>query len=141
MATRKTQPNDQDVKTFLNQIENEQKKTDALRLLELFKEVTNMDPVMWRSNIIGFGHYHYKYDSGREGDWFLTGFSPRKKNFSLYIMSGFDHFNELITQMGKFSTGKSCLYIQKLDDIDQSVLSELIKKSVAYMKEKYHSTE
>ena len=88
---------------------------------------------MWGTSIVGFGEYHYKYASGREGDWFLTGFSPRKQNLTLYIMSGFDQYNELLKKLGKFSTGKSCLYIKKLENIDKKILKELIIKSVQHM--------
>ena len=85
---------------------------------------------MWGDSIVGFGAYHYKYASGREGDWFLTGFSPRKQNLTLYIMSGFEEYNDLLNKLGKYKTGKACLYINKLEDVDLSVLQELVTKSV-----------
>ncbi|RPI72272.1 MAG: DUF1801 domain-containing protein [Ignavibacteriales bacterium] len=93
---------------------------------------------MWGPSIIGFGDYHYKYESGREGDFFITGFSPRKQNLTLYIMPGFKRYEELMQNLGKFKTGQSCLYIKKLEDVDLKVLKELIADSVKYMKEKYN---
>ena len=89
---------------------------------------------MWGPSIIGFGSYHYLYESGREGDWFLTGFSPRKQNLTIYIMAGFDRYDELLAKIGKYKPGKSCLYIKRLDDIDKNVLGDLIRFSVEYLK-------
>ena len=89
---------------------------------------------MWGDSIVGFGSYHYKYESGREGDWFVTGFSPRKRNLTLYIMSGFDEYDKLLGKLGKHSIGKSCLYIKKIEDVDVDVLKELVQKSVDHMK-------
>ena len=97
------------------------------------KEITGEEPVMWGTSIIGFGSYQYKYASGREGEWFLTGFSPRKQNITLYIMSGFDQYDQLLAKLGKYKTGKSCLYINKINDIDTDVLKELVKQSVEHM--------
>jgi hypothetical protein len=88
---------------------------------------------MWGDSIIGFGSYHYEYASGREGDWFLTGFSPRKQNLTLYLMSGFEEYDNLLKNLGKFKTGKSCLYIKKIEDVDLQTLTELVKQSVAHM--------
>ena len=99
-----------------------------------------MPPKMWGDTIIGFGSYHYKYASGREGDWFITGFSPRKQNLTIYIMNGFDRYTELMSQLGKYKTSKSCLYIKKMEDIDLEILSNLINESVKYMVKKYHSS-
>jgi hypothetical protein len=135
MAELKTQPNEQNVENFLNGVENEAKREDSFSILELMKEETGAEPIMWGDSIVGFGRYHYKYASGREGEWFLTGFSPRKQNLTLYIMSGFEEYDELLGKLGKHSTGKSCLYIKKLEDVDQDVLRELVSKSVAHMKE------
>lgn len=137
MAQLKTVPNDQSVELFLQSINNEQRKKDCYTVLEIMKEATGSDPQMWGPSIIGFGHYHYTYESGREGDWFLTGFSPRKQNLTLYIMPGFSHYEELMHKLGKYTTGKSCLYIKKLEDIDQLILTELIKESIVYLKKKY----
>ena len=134
MAELKTQPNQQSVEDFLNNVENETKRQDSFSILELMKEETGDEPIMWGDSIVGFGKYHYKYASGREGEWFLTGFSPRVQNLTLYIMSGFDEYDELLGKLGKYSTGKSCLYIKKLEDVDQDVLRELVGKSVEHMK-------
>ena len=98
------------------------------------KQATKAEPKMWGSSIVGFGSYHYKGASGREGDWMLVGFSPRKQNLTLYIMAGFDRYDQLMKKLGKFSTGKSCLYIKKLADVDKKVLKELVGESVQYMK-------
>ena len=97
------------------------------------REVTGAEPQMWGDSIVGFGSYHYVYASGREGDWPLTGFSPRKRNLTLYIMAGFDEYDELLSRLGKFKTGKSCLYINKLEDVDQEVLAELVKRSAEHV--------
>lgn len=135
MAELKTQPNEQSVEDFLNRVENETKREDSFSILELMKEETGAEPIMWGDSIIGFGKYQYRYASSREGEWFLTGFSPRKQNLTLYIMSGFDEYDELLGKLGKYSTGKSCLYIKKMEDVDQDVLRELVSKSVEHMKE------
>lgn len=135
MTELKTQKNDASVTAFLNSIEDEKKRQDSFTILALMKEVTGSDPVMWGTSIIGFGHYHYKYASGRENDWMLTGFSPRKQNLTLYIMSGFDQYGELLSKLGKHTTGKGCLYIKKLEHIDLDVLRELVKHSVEHMSE------
>ena len=136
MAELKTKPNILSVEKFLNSIKDEQKRKDSFQVLEMMKKITKEEPIMWGTSIVGFGKYHYKYASGREGDWFLTGFSPRKQNLTLYIMSGFKRYNELMKKLGKHKTGSSCLYINKLDDIDLKVLKELISESVKYMKNK-----
>jgi len=138
MAELKTKRNKGDVEAFLNSVPQEKKRQDSLTILELMKQVTGKEPEMWGESIVGFGSYHYKYASGREGDWFITGFSPRKQNLTLYIMSGFDEYDQLLNKLGKHSTGKSCLYIKKIEDIDMEVLKELVKKSVKHM-EKAHS--
>ncbi|MCB0055676.1 MAG: DUF1801 domain-containing protein, partial [Caldilineaceae bacterium] len=113
MAELKTKENDQSVETFLSSIEDAQKQQDCRTLIAIMQEATGAAPRMWGESIVGFGHYHYKYASGREGDWFLTGFAPRKQNLTLYIMAGFHHYDELLQKLGKFKTGKSCLYINK----------------------------
>jgi hypothetical protein len=133
LAELKTKPTDQSVEGFLNKVPDEKKRQDSFAILELMKQVTGEEPIMWGDSIVGFGRYHYKYASGREADWFITGFSPRKQNLTLYIMSGFDEYDELLENLGKHSTGKSCLYIKKLEDIDQDVLRELVSKSVEHM--------
>ena len=134
MAELKTQPNDQSVEYFLNSVENDTKREDSFTILELMKEETGAEPIMWGDSIVGFGTYHYKYASGRDAEWFLTGFSPRKQNLTLYIMSGFEEYDDLLGKLGRHSTGKSCLYVKKLEDVDQDVLRELVSKSVEHMK-------
>lgn len=133
MAELKTKPNEQSVTAFLQAVPDERKREDSFAILELMKEVTGQEPKMWGDSIVGFGNYHYKYATGREGDWFVTGFSPRKQNLTLYIMSGFDEYEALLTQLGKYKTGNACLYINKLADVDREVLKELIEKSVAHL--------
>jgi len=133
MIELKTKRNKGDVEAFLNNVPDEKKRRDSFTILELMKKVTGKEPAMWGDSIIGFGSYHYKYASGREGDWFLTGFSPRKQNLTLYIMAGFDEYERLLGKLGKHSIGKSCLYIKKIDDIDVDVLKELVKRSVEHM--------
>jgi hypothetical protein len=135
MAELKTQPNEQNVEDFLNTVENVTKRQDSFTILELMKKETGEEPIMWGDSIVGFGTYKYKYASGREGEWLVTGFSPRKQNLTLYIMSGFDEYDNLLNKLGKHSTGKSCLYIKKMEDVDQDVLRELVSKSVEHMKE------
>jgi hypothetical protein len=131
-AKLKTAQTDQSVEEFLNGISDEKKRQDCYTLLRLMKQVTRAKPKMWGSSIVGLGSYHYKYASGREGDWFLTGFSPRKQNLTLYIMPGFDRYGELLKRLGKHKTGKACLYINKIEDVDLSALRELVKESVAH---------
>lgn len=134
-ADNKTQPTNKDVAGFLEQVEPEQKRQDCQAILEMMRQATKAAPKMWGDSMIGFGEYHYKYASGREGDWFLTGFAPRKQNISLYIMAGFNRYEELMAKLGKYKTGKSCLYINKLADVDEAVLKELIQLSASYVKE------
>ena len=137
MAELKTQKNNASVTEFLNGVENEKRKQDSFVALDIIKKITNSEPSMWGASIVGFGSYHYKYASGREGDWFVVGFSPGKQNLTIYIMSGFSKYDEIMSRLGKFKKGKSCLYINKLEDIDLHVLEELIVASVNYMKTKY----
>jgi hypothetical protein len=133
MAELKTKQNRKSVAKFMDSIE-ERRREDARRVLSLMQEVTGEKPVMWGDSIVGFGSYHYKYESGREGDWFVAGFSPRKSNLTLYIMSGFSEYADLMKKLGKHKTGKSCLYINRLDDIDTKVLRKLVKESVAHVR-------
>ena len=133
MAELKTKKNDGDVEAFLNTVEPEKKRKDSFEILELMEEVTGEKGVMWGESIIGFGSYHFTYASGREGDWMLVGFSPRKQNITLYIMPGFEHYGTLLGQLGKYKTGKSCLYIKKTEDVDMDVLRDLVKQSVDHM--------
>ncbi|XLS30501.1 DUF1801 domain-containing protein [Flavobacteriaceae bacterium M23B6Z8] len=137
MAENKTKPTEVSVLDFLNKVENDQKRADSFVILELMKKITGKEAVLWGPSLIGFGTYHYKYESGREGDFFVTGFSPRKQNISLYIMSGFDAYEALLKDLGKYKTGKSCLYIKKLDDINLDVLEKLILQSIEQLKKRY----
>ncbi|MEX0288966.1 MAG: DUF1801 domain-containing protein [Flavobacteriaceae bacterium] len=139
MANNKTVPNTASVKQFLDAVEDPQKREDSYSLLELMTKITGEAPVMWGPSIVGFGQYHYKYDSGREGDMLLTGFSPRKQNLTLYIMAGFDRYEDLMKKLGKHSTGKSCLYIKRLLDVDMEVLTEIIRSSYEHYNKKYNS--
>ncbi|HOU41524.1 MAG TPA: DUF1801 domain-containing protein [Promineifilum sp.] len=134
MAELKTRENDGDVLAFLNAVPDESKRADALRMMAIMREVTGEEPRLWGDNIVGYGHYHYKYASGREGDWFLAGFSPRKANLTLYIIAGFEQFEELRARLGKHTVGKSCLYVKRLSDLDEATLRELIGRSVAHMR-------
>ncbi len=134
MSENKTRPTDQDVIDFLHSVEHKTRREDGLALLELMKEVTGEDPVMWGSSIVGFGSYHYRYESGREGDMPLVGFSPRKQSMTLYIMPGFDDYEEILANLGKHKIGKSCLYVNKLADVDEKVLRSLVRRSYEHMK-------
>lgn len=133
MAELKTKKNKASVDDFINGVEEEKKREDSRAILELMKDVTGEDPAMWGTSIVGFGSYHYKYESGREGDWFLTGFSPRKRDLTLYIMPGFTKYDSLLENLGKYKIGKSCLYINKLEDVDLPTLRKLVKQSVERM--------
>ena len=135
MGELKTKKNSMSVSDFIRKVENEKKRDDAFKLLEIFTESSGFNPVMWGDSIIGFGEYHYKSErSSQEGDWPLTGFSPRKTKFSLYIMSNLDNYVDLFAKLGKFKKSVGCVYVNKLDDVDVSVLKQLIKRSVADMK-------
>ena len=118
------------MESFVASIADESRRQDSRALLELMSEVTGESPRMWGENIVGFGSYHYRYESGREGDWFLAGFSPRKQNLTVYLMSGFDGYGQLLARLGKHKTGKACLYLKRLDDVDRDVLRELVRRSV-----------
>jgi len=133
VAELKTQPHEGSVEAFLNGVEDDGKREDAFALLTLMEEVTGEPATMWGDSIVGFGSYHYRYASGREGDWFLTGFSPRKRDLTLYIMAGFDRYDALLEKLGKFKTGKSCLYLKRLGDVDLDVLRELVRQSADHV--------
>jgi hypothetical protein len=135
MAELKTQENDASVEAFLNSVAEEKKRQDSFAIMKLMQEVTGEPARMWGDSIVGFGHYHYKYASGREGEWFLTGFSPRKQSLTLYIMSGFAEYDALLSKLGKYKTGKSCLYVKKTEDVDMTVLRELVQQSVRHMRQ------
>lgn len=130
----KTKVNAASVEEFLNSVVDEKIREDCFEILRLMEQVTQEAPKMWGSSIVGFGSYHYKGSSGREGDWFVTGFSPRKQNLTLYLMGGFDLYQDILLRLGKFKTSVGCLYIKKLDDVDGEVLKELVAASVKTMK-------
>lgn len=134
MAETKTKPTNESVNDFLNKISDEERRADCFQVAKIMEEVTGEKPKMWGPSIVGFGSYHYKYDSGREGDWLVTGFSPRKKDLTLYIMMGFEKHRELMDKLGKHSAAKSCLYIKRLSDIHTPTLKKLIKASVKDLK-------
>ena len=129
MAENKTQKTGASVGEFLASVENKRRREDGFTVLKIMQEITGLEPEMWGPSIIGFGSYHYKYESGREGDIFLTGFSPRKQSMSLYIMDGFDGCEDLLSKLGKHRKGASCLYINKLADVNMDVLRELVQQS------------
>lgn len=133
-AELKTKINDASVEKFLNGVTDEQQREDAFRVLELMREVTGEEAKMWGTAIIGFGRHHLKYASGRELDSALVAFSPRKANLTLYITDGFDKYDEYMAKLGQHKTGKSCLYIKHLSDIDEDVLKDLIAASVENVK-------
>ena len=133
-ADIKTKVNDASVEQFLRSVENEQRRKDSFVVLEMMKKITKLEPKMWGPSIVGFGSYHYKYASGREGDMPIVGFSPRKQALSLYILSGFSNYEELLKKLGKHKTSVACLYINKLADVDLKVLEQLVKESVKHMK-------
>ncbi|MBE9068788.1 DUF1801 domain-containing protein [Leptolyngbya cf. ectocarpi LEGE 11479] len=137
MSDLKTQPNDASVDKFIQALENEQRRNDCLTLLPIMQRVTQREPTMWGDSMIGFGRYHYRYKSGREGDWFITGFSPRKRELTVYIMPGFENYSALLEQLGKHRLGKSCLYIKKLSDVDITLLETLITQSITEMEARY----
>ncbi len=130
MAELKTKPTDSSVADYLNAIENNQVRQDCWAIVELMQDATKAEPKMWGSSIIGFGTYHYVYASGREADWMLTAFSPRKQNITLYIMGGFEEYDQLIASLGKCTRGKGCIYIKRLSDINIPTLEKLIRESV-----------
>ena len=134
MAENKTKANDASVEEFLNAVPDERKRADSFRLVQIMREETGEEPVMWGDAIVGFGSYHYKYASGREGDAPLIGFSPRKANLALYITSDFDRYGALMDRLGKFTTGKACLYVKRLSDVDEATLRELVRQSVVDMR-------
>ncbi|MEO0327943.1 MAG: DUF1801 domain-containing protein [Pseudomonadota bacterium] len=145
MAENITQPVELDADTFLQSVEHKRRREDALALLPLFKDWTGMQPVVWAnglagkpsSGILGFGHYHYKYKSGREGDWFLTGFSPRKQNLAVYIMPRLSPYEDLLEKLGPHKHSVSCLYLTNLAKNDLNILEKLVRSSLEIMKETY----
>jgi hypothetical protein len=144
MAELKTKQTEADVNSFLDSVTDEKKRSDSYAIMEMMSEITGSKPKLWGDSIIGFGNYRYKYASGREGDWFLTGFAPRKQNISLYLMAGYigpenQDYERLLQELGKFKMGKGCVYINKLEDVDKDRLKELIRMSVNYLKDRYRA--
>ena len=137
MSELKTKKTAVSIESFLNTVEDEQKRKDSFVVHKLMQDITGEKGFMWGASIDDYGTYHYKYASGQEVDWMTTGFSPRKNALTLYIMSGFSRYDALMKKLGKFKTGKSCLYVKKLEDIDLDVLKELIAESVKYIKSAY----
>lgn len=133
MAELKTKETTESVSAFLDKIADQQRREDCLAVADIMRAVTKEEPKMWGTSIVGFGRYRYQYDSGREGEWPITGFSPRKGDLTLYILGGFDSAPELMKRLGKYKTSKSCLYIKKLEDVDRSVLRKLVAHSVKLM--------
>ena len=137
MAALKTQPTDMDPRAFLQDVDHKRRREDGLVLLELMCRVTGLEPIMWGPSIVGFGTYHYRNESGREGDWFLTGFAARKQNLVVYVMAGFAPFQAQLAKLGKHKTGGCCLYINKMDDVSIDVLEDIVRRSVDWMQSKY----
>lgn len=140
MAELKTKPTKASVAAFLREVDDPHKREDARAVMALMKDVTGKRPKMWGTSIVGFGSYHYHYESGQEGDWPVTGFSPRKQYLTVYIMPGFTRYGALMKKLGKYKTGKSCLYLKKLDDVDRKVLGRLVARSVTDMRKMYECT-
>jgi hypothetical protein len=137
MASNKTQITDMSVENFLQSITSESIRKDCYELCAMMQDITKEKPVMWGNSMVGFGQYSYKYKTGREGTWFIVGFSPKKKNISVYCMSGFEEHGDILAQLGKFTIGSSCLYINSLSDIHNNALCELISHSVQLTKKLY----
>jgi hypothetical protein len=136
MPEQKTKETKASVEKFLNSVDEKRRK-DCFKILELMKQVTKEEPKMWGPAIVGFGKYHYKYESGHEGDSCMAGFSPRKQNLTIYIMPGMEKYSDLLEKLGKFKTSVSCLYIKKLEDVDLKILKEILKRSFNEVKKKY----
>lgn len=135
MAENKTKPTNASVSAFLEGIEDPTRRKDCKRVAEMMEELTGTQPRMWGDSIVGFGDYHYRYASGREGDWFLCGFSPRKQNLTIYVMGYLEFYADLLKDLGKYKNGKGCLYIKKLEDVDEKVLRNLVKITIERLQE------
>lgn len=138
-SANKTKPTAVSPRAFITSVDHPVRRADGLTLLKFFNRVTGLKPKMWGPSIIGYGRYHYKYDSGREGEFFLTGFSPRKTALTIYVMPGYQDMSEKLKRLGKHKTGKSCLYISKLNDIDMDVLEEIVTDGLSYMRKNYQT--
>ena len=139
MAENKTRATIASVTEFINAIEDRQKRADARKVAAIMRRVTGKRAKMWGPSIVGYGTYHYKYESGREGDFMIAGFSPRRQALTVYILAGFGRFDTLMGKLGKYKTGKSCLYIKRLADVNEKVLEKLIEDSVKYMRNNYET--
>jgi hypothetical protein len=139
MAENKTKPTKRSVTAFINGIDDKQKRADVKKVAAMMRKATGARAVMWGPGIVGYGQYHYQYASGREGDFMVTGFSPRKQALTVYIIPGFNPFDSMMKKLGKYKTGKSCLYINRLSDVDESVLERLIWASVKHMRKNYET--
>ncbi|MDJ0711728.1 MAG: DUF1801 domain-containing protein [Woeseiaceae bacterium] len=137
MAENKTKKTGASVTEFVKSIEDPRMRADARKVASMMRRITGKRAKMWGPSIVGYGTYHYKYDSGREGDFMVTGYSPRKQALTVYIIPGFSKFSPLMKKLGKYKTGKSCLYIRRLSDVDEKVLEKLIEGSVREMRKKY----
>jgi len=139
VAENKTQATGASVAAFINSIDDKQQRADARKVAAMMRKATGKRAKLWGPSIVGYGTYHYKYASGREGDFLMTGFSPRKQALTVYVIPGFGHFETLMNKLGKYKTGKSCLYIKRLSDVDEKILEQLINRSVKYMREHYET--
>ena len=139
MAENKTRATKASVKGFIDAIDDRQMRADARKVAAMMRRATGKRAKMWGTSMVGYGTYHYRYASGREGDFMITGFSPRKQALTVYIMPGFTPFDTLLAKLGKYKTGKSCLYIKRLSDVDENVLERLIDSSVEHMRRKYQT--
>lgn len=137
MKENKTKQTNENVEWFLSSIEEDQKREDCQNLLDIMQEITQQPPKMWGTSIVGFGEYYYKYKTGREGDWFLTGFAPRKQALTLYLMCDLSHDGLDFEGLGKYKKGKGCLYVKRLSDVNLNVLKRIIKDSIKIIEEKY----
>lgn len=137
MAEPRTRPTRASVTAFMAGIEDRQMRADARKVAAMMRRATGKRATMWGPSIVGYDSYHYRYASGREGDFMITGFSPRKQALTIYVMPGFGRFSKLMSKLGKYKTGKSCLYVKRLADVDEAVLERLIQESVAHMRRQY----
>ncbi len=137
MAKMKTTPTPASVDAYIDAVEDAQKRADCRAVAAMMAEVTGAPARMWGPSIVGFGSYHYRYASGREGDFMETGFAARKRAITLYIMAGFSEYGDLLAKLGKHDTGKSCLYVKRMADVDQAVLREMVERSVAWIRARH----
>lgn len=141
MSDLKTKRTDASVQEYLDAIEDSRRKKDCLAIHKMMQRISGCKGSMWGDSMVGYGSYHYKYKSGREGDWFLAGFANRKQSISIYFMSGFSSYDDLLSKLGKHKTGKSCLYIKTMDDIDEKILEQMIRSSITFIQQKYGDTD